>query len=262
MKLLFILLNFFATENINRIVKINNTLYYELSFDTKFNSLVLNDFNINKHITIPLKTYNANIKEVLCKDTTLFLNNLKNISDIIYIPKKTDIYFKPIRTYSNIIIHKDNNVLTEDYVKKKAIEFHSKYDRIEDVIYAITYYIRSNIQYDINSNTFDDIDNVLKERKGVCMGFTALFTSMMDTIAKIDTNITMIATMSYNMYKGKHICNLIEINGFIYQHDVTNHIILSRKLQPYIRIYNYSILYGKTYTTDHDIKKYLINRFL
>jgi hypothetical protein len=251
----------FDTKNINRETTINGVEYYELDFEEDiFDRIELNSVTIKKYISEPIKKiYNVDITTDtilglrlygnLGKADTIFLNPLLDgtvtdwyrVKNEIFIPKRVNCDFKPrYNTYinedvpSNIFKYAEvygNEIdslqgsSTEEYtkfLKNKAIEFHNSYDKIEDVILHTSLYIINMVEYDLDytMNQFDVKKN-LDDRRGVCAGYSELFSIMIDTIARVDSSITMHSTMTYELPQGLHICNLVDIKGYLYQIDLT-----------------------------------------
>lgn len=252
--------NIFDTRNLNREVTINGTLYYELDFEINvFREYELTEEEYNLYIYETIKAiYKVDINKdsVLCidgyptmKTDTLLLKpyldrtkkNWGYLRDEIFIPKRVN---HPIKPRYNTYINKDvpsnvfqssekyineidsmNGSSVEEYskfLKIKALEFHNSYDKIEDVILHTSLYIATIVSYDSDyTDTQFDIKKVLDNKKGVCAGYTQIFSIMIDTIARIDSSITMHSTMKTEVPIGLHICNLIEINGYLYLNDIT-----------------------------------------
>lgn len=250
----------FDTKNINGVVTINGSEYYELDFDEyAYSDIVMNNMTFIKYISEPIKSiYNVDVNSdsVLCLtgdyrkfDTVpfrLFLDGTlkaqyKMIQSEIFILKTVNHSYKP-RYNTRLNMDVPNNVFKKSvsyineieslngsseeeytkFLKAKAIEINNSYDKIEDVIFHTSLYITTIVSYDLDYlSTQFDIKQVLDSRKGVCAGYTEIFSIMIDTIARVDSSITMHSQMTTDLPQGLHICNLIEINGYLYLNDLT-----------------------------------------
>ena len=251
--------NIFDTKNINREVIINGSEYYELDFEYRvYSEMELNEATFDLYVYETIKAiYKVDINKdsVLCivgysekSDTVLLkpyldgtIKNWYQVRAEIFIPKKVN---HPIKTRYNTDINMDvpSNVFLSSYsyineidslngsseevytkfLKLKAIEIYNSYDKIEDVILHTSLYITTIVSYDLDYlSTQFDIKEVLDNKSGVCAGYTEIFSIMIDTIARVDSSITMHSTLATDLPEGLHICNLIEINGYLYLNDIT-----------------------------------------
>jgi hypothetical protein len=252
--------NIFDTKNINRVVNINGSEYYELDFEYNiYADMELNDVTFNLYVYETIKAiYKVDINKdsVLCivgysekSDTVLLkpyldgtIKSWNQVRAEIFIPKKvnhsiktryntyinTSIpsnVFKSSSSYINEIdsLNGSSEEVYTKFLKLKAIEFYNSYDKIEDVIFHTSLYITTIVSYDLDYlSTQFNIKEVLDSRNGVCAGYTEIFSIMIDTIARVDSSITMHSQMTTDLPEGLHICNLIEINGYLYLNDITN----------------------------------------
>jgi hypothetical protein len=325
--------NYFDVKNINDTVSIRGNKYYEVDFDFyRFSDLEKNKSTYTRFISNPLKDiYNVDVNtdSVICTLTnwdnsiskTILLKDYFNgktikgffISDIVYVPYKKEVQYKK-RLNHNITDGIDKNVFDnslkysneidsmkgsstreyKEFLKRKSIGFYNNYNKVEDAILHISLYISTIVEYDLDyTMSQDDIKEVLDNRKGVCAGYTELFSIMLDTIAKVDDRVGMLSTMTFSENRVDHesdifhICNLIEIDGYLYQHDVTNMVVkfkegeysnmkneynyyLRKNLKDYYKIMSYNVsylddmddmeLFYTNFNTDINTQKYLFDK--